>query len=97
MALLENSSMLGAAFTTMTTDVTGSIAMTLILLIIFILAIFVGFGIPTELSVIFIFPVLIFSYVYASTYGGTGALATIFVIGIFYLGIIFMKRGFFNS
>jgi hypothetical protein len=97
MALIEANSTLGAIFGSMTQNVTGSGAMTLLLLIIIVMAFFLAMGVSTDISVVFVTPLLIFGYVYAANYGGTPLMATVIGLSLFYLAFVFVRNGPWNN
>jgi hypothetical protein len=97
MALFNATSVFGAMFSEITTSVTGSDSMTFFLIAFIVIAALIGFGLPTELSIIFIFPFLVFAYMAAVGSGSLGVIAQVTGVALLYIVIIFVKRSFFNT
>jgi hypothetical protein len=97
MVLVNTTSVFGAMFLEITTSVTGSESMTFFLMAFIIMAALIGFGLPTELSVVFILPFLAFAYIAAVGSGNLGLIAQVTGVALLYVVILFVKRIFLNN
>lgn len=72
-----------------TTNVTGSLFLTLLLLVFLIMGFALAFRIPVEFTVILIFPLLVGFAAYSS------AFMPVTAVGIIYLAVLIAKNFFF--
>lgn len=73
----------------LTTNVTGSVFLTLLFLTFIILAFALVFRIPIEFTVLFVFPLLLGFAAYTSAYMAVAG------VGILYLAVLIAKNFFF--
>jgi len=85
-AFLNCTETIGKVFATGTDTTTGSIFMTLLVLLFVILAIAVMFGIPIEYTAVLVLPLLLAYTAFVSDF------ASILVITLLYLGVIVAKN-----
>lgn len=81
----------GIIFQAFTNNITGSIFLTLVLITIIIMAFFASFGLPLELSAIFVLPMYLIFMAFSHEYLAIGGLLLI------YLGITFGKNFIINQ
>ena len=74
----------------LTNDVTGSLFMSLLMIVFLILAFSLAFRIPMEYTAIFILPILIVSMAYFQQFLAIGGVILI------YLGVVMAKNFFFK-
>jgi hypothetical protein len=88
MVFFNETGQIGMIIVTATTNITGSLFLTLLMMIIILLSISMLFRIPIEFTSIFILPLLLIFMAYSSEFLAIGG---IFLI---YMGIIFAKNFF---
>lgn len=77
---------MGQAIYLMTVNITGSLFLTLLLMVLFFMACFMMFRLPVELTALFILPLLIILMAYQGEFLAIGGVITV------YLAIIFAKN-----
>ena len=87
---INTSQIIGQMIMTATTNITGSIILTLGMVILILFAIAVMFSIPLEFTAIIVFPLLL-SYI--AYYGEYLAIGTVFII---YITLILTRRFIFR-
>lgn len=90
MVLYDETGTMGIIINSMTSDVTGSLFVTLLLIVIFVMAIAFMFRIPVEWTIIFVVPLLIVIMAYSSDFLAVSGVLLI------YLGILIGKNWIFN-
>lgn len=92
-SILLGNSTLGGIFNAVTTNYTGEGSMTFFLLIVFLVAVLIGFAVDVELIFIFSTPLILLGYImYPNTLMGA-----ILGFQLFYIAILFAKRVIINS
>ena len=92
-SILLGNSTLGAIFSGVTTNYTGEGSMTFFLLLIFFVAVLIGFAVDVELIFIFTTPLTLLGYIMYQT----PLMAGIFGVQLLYLALLFAKRFIMNS
>jgi len=91
MTFINASDSIGALIVHSVTNVTGSLFLSLITIIIFLLAVCLIFNIPIEISIPIISPLLIVSFAYS------GEFMTVLGVTLIYFSIIFVRLFFGNK
>ena len=86
MAFIDSTSLIGGLFQTLTTDVTGSIFLSLLLLSAIFLAVCMGFGLPLEVAIPLVFPFFL-AAIFIS-----GQFLPVLGAAIILMGIVLTKR-----
>lgn len=87
---INNTGVIGVVISSMTNNVTGSLFLTLLYIMIVLVALCLGAGLPIEWTLIIMLPLLIVTMAYSSDFLSVGGFA------LMYLGIIFAKNWFAN-
>lgn len=90
MAIFDPTSMIGTVIDSLTTNVTGSIFLSLLYMMLFFIGVASMFRLPIEITVPIVIPFLIVGVII------TSQLIPALGVGLIYLAIIFTKRLFLN-
>lgn len=88
MVFINASSVIGGMIAVITTEVTGSIFLTMLLISMIMIAACIGFGMPIELSIPLVFPFFLAGVFL------TGQFMPVFGAAILFMSVIIAKRFF---